>query len=261
LNYYAPGNYKNPPNTFGHNFEDFDKERFLKHYRPEWIFQNKAFRELAVVLDIHPLVFTKEFAVVLPAGTKPESLNDTFDMCQKIPGFQDYKYRPRHYLSESTVLEQFPKDVVLLRQAWIERIKKDPIVYLEVKFSRWLSLLLDKPERTSLWVTCGLTNGITVFILTVFITILVFFSNMSESVKVPILALSLSALLTALPLLIFLPDNQVRYLYWFYVSSFTAIVLFCANSEFIRSLLKQIEEHWTKRLRRMSDEQKSEPPL
>jgi hypothetical protein len=60
--------------------------------------------------------------------------------------------------------------------------------------------------------------------------------------------LAWSAVLLALPLIIFLPDDVIRYLYWFYAASFISITLFCANSPLFAEIVQTVQRYFQRKL-------------
>jgi len=249
LNYFAPQNYKNPPNTFGNNFDNLTPDLFLTHYDQRHLFQQHAFKTIAIVLQ-QEFSLWKEFIQITPTEDMQRAGDNCYVHMSDPPKKISYNI-PLRMIDECEVREQYPKDYVLLREAWIQRIKQDPLVYLLHKTRIWLHFMNCNFDRNSLLLSAWM-GGLTVFFLVVPLCFQVFSSNRWSPETMPSLMLASSAVLTVLPMIIFLPDNRILYLYWFYAASFVAIAHFCSQSVLVHEIVTTIQQYLVTRAVRQS---------
>ena len=257
LNFYAPWNYKNPPNSFGNRFDDLTKELFLSKYDPSSLHVKFAFDRINDILPVE-LTFQKEFVKVLPEEQFLElkSLALYFDektlkLSDKPPGSKILA------LNEREVLEQYPKDHIVLRNAWIARIMQDPLIYLRIKVFWWMrTMLLGRTSGRGVGsdlippeffpvrlLSGGLINGFTMFCVMTLFSLYLFSPKRLEPQIFPFLMPAWSALLTALPLILFIPDDSFRYLFYFFAASFISIIRFLANSPLFAAMVQTVQQH------------------
>jgi hypothetical protein len=239
LNYYAPKNYKNPPNTFGNSFDDLTPDVFQEHYDPKHLFQQDAFKGIASVLG-RDFSLWKELTLVV---STEDMKNSESRYVYVDDGKTNIQYNtPLLLLDEHEVREQYPKDYVLLRNAWIERIKQDPAVYLLHRARIWLHFLNCNFARFSVFISAFI-GGQTTFLIAMLICFQVLSVRRWASEVVPSLVLAWSAVLTVLPMIFFLPDNRIIYLCWFYAASFIAIIHFCSQSPLFHEIVQAIHRY------------------
>ena len=260
LNYYAPKHYKNPPNTFGNRFDDLSKELFLSKYDPAELNILYAFDRINDALP-SKLIFLKEFVKVLPERQFHELKTpclylhvDTGVLSDTPPGWKMIA------INERDVFEQFPKDYVVLKNAWIDRIRQDPFIYLRIKVFWWVrTMLLGRtsagrgmgtdlvpPEFFPIrLLSGGIANGFTLFCVMTLLCLYTFSPKRLEPQIFPFLMLAWSSLLTSLPLVLFIPDDYFRYLFYFFASSFISIAYFLAHSSLFAAMLRTVQQHVT----------------
>jgi hypothetical protein len=239
LNYFAPHNYQNPPNTFGNNVDEVTPALFACKYDAHYLFQDKAFARIKDVTQQKNL-YAKEFVYVSPKNRYCTE-NQYADLTIKDLQYEGY-VPPLLKITENDVNIQYPKDYIILRNAWIKRIQKDTLTYLLHKTRIWLrSMNANFINRYSLLsVPVG---GLLPCVIMALICLQTFSSRRCQTNILPHLMLAWSALFTALPLIIFLPDYDIRYLYWFYTASFIAIVHFCSQSKLFHEIVQTIHRY------------------
>jgi hypothetical protein len=229
-----------PPNGFGNDFSRLDEATFRKTFNSEINFVKKCFKNYnANIPTEKQLLF--DYSVHVPCY--PEK----FETENKLIAEMRLKFHTdniRGTADINIVREQFPKDYEALKMCWLNRISADPVAYLKFHIRFFVNLC----KNESL-LFMGL-NSLILLHFTVILGLIVSFSRHRLDKEVfPCLMLLWSSFLYLAPFLLFLPDVQLRYLYWFFAASLISIVLFCANSEFICSILRQITELLEEKLR------------
>jgi len=245
LNYFAPHNYKNPPNTFGNFFDDVTPDVFRKNYHHRLIFQQDAFRTVAAVLQ-QEFSLWKELTQVTSTEDIKKSEGNRYVYFNNPPPHSINT--PLLMIDEREVLEQYPQDYVLLRDAWIERIANDPAVYLLHKTRIWFQFMNNNFDRNNMLLSASM-GGLTVFLIAGLLCFQIISAHRWSSEVVPSLMLAWSAVLTALPLIIFLPENKILYLYWFYAASFIAVAHTCSQSVLFHEVVQAIQRYFEKQSR------------
>ena len=258
LNFYAPHNYKNPPNTFGNNFDDLSKELFLKKYDSSLLHAQHAFERINDALP-KKLSFLKEFVKVLPEQQFLELKSTTLYFHEETGTLNSTpSLLTMTALNEREVLEQFPKDYVVLRTAWLDRIAQDPLMYVRIKAFWWLrTMLLGRtsagrglgpdwfpPEFFPIRLASGgIANSFTMFCVMALLCVYTFSSRRLEPQIFPFLMLAWSAVLTCLPLVLFVPDDLFRYQFYFFAASFIALSFFLAHSPLFAAMLQTLQQY------------------
>lgn len=230
-----------PPNGFGRDFHSLSEKQFREQYIPEAVFINHAFKAINESADT-PFNFTESYTILSPPlfSCGPNENFYTF------PGFGNKIDSPVKMLvrDKDEVNETFPRDYAKLKRAWWSRICSQPIEYLKIKTN--LLWKFCKSVRLEFY----RINSVIILLLTGWIVVLFSFSKSRMSPDVfPFLMLSWSSILYFVPLWMFLTAEVSRYLYWTLAASVISIVMLCANSELIRSILKLITIYWETRIR------------
>jgi len=238
------GRYQNPINSFGNTFDDLTEEIFLRDYESVYPFQYLAFKHIRHTL--RPFYLMQESVEVVPDSEFSHSDKNGEESFVRYDHVlkrlePDYEHVKLRILNENDVLQQYPKDYVLLRKAWFERIKAEPVAYFKIKIKQWLRYMTLSSLRTVYLCTGGLFNGLMMFTISALLCLFTFSSKRLQPNVMPFLMLSWSAVLIALPLLIFLPADEIRYLLWFFAAAFIALVNFCSHSEIFRKIVQTIQ--------------------
>jgi hypothetical protein len=213
LNYFG-NRYENPPNVFRNRFDDISEELFRENYQHRSMYVVDAMKFICQKMDrSFPLVWE---------GYEPAA---------------DPKFDP----------EQWERDYKTLRQAWIKRITAEPLIYIAVRAYFVLQFFfIDTPIFTFLF-SFGLCNGVSLLIIMITIAFrYTFFKRQFGENELSFILLAWSAILYALPLFVFLPENgpgNIRYLYWFYAASFISIAYFLAHSPLFAAILQTVQEY------------------
>ena len=238
------GRFVPPPDTFGNRFDALDEELFRRYYVDD-VFVETAFSRIDERVTPR-FFFLKDRVLILPAEEFDKIPVGDFDEHGRIR-YTDFRQRRCGLwaLEESRVREQYPQDDRMLRDAWIQRILMDPVVYFRLKLVIFGAYL-----KNTGFFFFGL-NPLMVSLLVFPLAVLgVFFKNRLDRSLFPALMLSWSAVLYLLPLFIFLTAiTNTRYVYWFMAASVISVVLLGLESPLIRSLLKQTTSYWETKLR------------
>ena len=127
-----------------------------------------------------------------------------------------------------------------LRKAWLKRVMQDYSTYIRLHRKQFAILLTHFS-----FMGC---NGVWYLLLSLWIAVPLLWRiprMLREGREYTPQLLAGSALLYVLPYLFALPDVQRRYLHWFYLASFVAIVWIAGTSPLIRELCAHISEHFT----------------
>ncbi|MDR3183658.1 MAG: hypothetical protein LBT89_12210 [Planctomycetaceae bacterium] len=139
----------------------------------------------------------------------------------------------------TAVRNQYPKDYVTLRSAWIERVLMDPITYIKFK-TRFFRKFCKDNTLNFLGINALLLSPMLIGIVVCW----TLSKKMTRPEIFPCLMLTWSAIFYILPLWAFLPDDRcIRYLYWFFAASFIAIVYFCSQSKLFNELVQTIQRY------------------
>ncbi|MCL2625109.1 MAG: hypothetical protein FWD31_15725 [Planctomycetaceae bacterium] len=258
LNFYAPQHYKNPPNSFGNDFDDLSEELFINKYDSSKLFVRHSVRPINDLFHTIRFRLEKEFVKVFPKQLFLELESRTVYFNEKTrtlsnapPGWTFY------VLNEQEILEQYPKDYLVLRNAWLDRIRQDPLIYLRIKMCWWMqTMMLGRSDMGGLSFDMippefyparllfgGITNGFTMFCVMVLFCFYTFSPRRLSPQVFPFLMLAWSALLNSLPLIIFLPDDSFRYLYSFFAVSFISLAYFLAHSPLFATIVQTVQQH------------------
>ena len=236
---YRTNNFVLPPNTFGNDFSTLDESFFRQHFKPDILLIHNAFREINKTLP-QWINFTQN-GVIYSREEFLQHQNSTIT-------FKDFRGRDitRRILDEAHISETWANDCKTLRDAWIERILMNPVVY-----AKWKLQVFIRYCRMHSIAFLGLSVP-TVLMLTICLVVFSTFSRRRlEKPVFPFLMLGWSGLFYILPYLIFLTDDLAgqRYIYWYWAASIIALTLFCHESPLIRSLIKKTLNYWTMILR------------
>jgi len=242
---YRTNHFIAPPNTFGNDFSSLDESQFRQKFQPDIVFIQNAFKDVNAELPYF-IWFTQNQTVILSHEEFIQHQNDSF-FIDDFLGSEKVRMR---IFDESAIRTTFPGDYQVLRHAWINRIMRDPVVYI-----KWKTMVFIKYcQKTSMsfW---GLSIS-TILMLTVCLAAVCTFSQKRYDASVcPSLMLGWSAILYILPLWIVIPDDrEMRYVYYFLAASLIAMVFFCSNSQLMRSLLQLVTSSWETKLRDIVDQ-------
>ena len=229
-----------PPNAFGNDFTGIDDETFRKNFDVKVLFIENATKKLKGKFPEKKLAFTQDLIVL--------RTHDESGLFEDFPLLHEEGKTSQRILSAEFVRTQYPKDYPVLRQAWISRILQDPVTYVKFK-----TVFFVKFCRNNSLYFLGL-NSLFLLPIIMGISISPFFTKGDLRQRNFLSAiLAWSALLYILPLWMFLPDDSLRYLLWFFAASIMSIILFCSESNLIRSIIGLVSEHWEKTLSNQDD--------
>jgi len=235
-----------PPDTFGNDFSKLNEKVFRDLYLKEKLFIRYAFEKLnerfsdnIFLFDHAVFVFDCSTDVIMP-GVSPSdqeskvASRSTPDFYGNSRDYSDAGKHLVHFTDEEFVRTQYPRDYLILRKAWMDRLLQDPVAY--IKFKTYFFIRYCKVSSLYFW---GL-NPFFLMPLVFLIAVSPMFADAPFNRSAfPSVMLAWSALLYILPLWLFLPDDSFRYLLWFFAASLTSIVMFCHASPLIRSLLRK----------------------
>jgi hypothetical protein len=220
LNYFG-NHYKNPPNTFGCDFDKLDQTLFRKEYQYRCMYIPEAFHVVGKNIGC-------EFPPLVAEGYAPPK--EGVSMQQQKQNLQDF---------------------ITLRNEWFRRISLEPLLYFRLRCYYVLRFLFIDTPILCFALSGGFINGVAVLIITLLFCVVGTFSkNRFLPRMFPSLMLAYSSALYTLPLFMFLPEDgpgNIRYLYWFYTSSFISIALFCANSPLFTEIIQTVQRYWKRK--------------
>jgi hypothetical protein len=228
-----------PPNTFGINFDSLDETTFRRYFNKNELFLGDAFRTINTKLaDTNRIRVGKSMVTSIDKQVSPDKQGYIQILLEKS-GADSELYLP----NEQMVVEQYPKDYITLRDAWIQRVLMDPAAYIKFKTRVFVKYC----KNTTLYFA-GINAGHLLPLMFCSIILLTLLSkNRTSPAVFPCLMLGWSALLYILPLWMFLPSTEPRYLQWFFAASFISIVLFLAHSPLFAEIMQTVQRHFKRR--------------
>ena len=204
------GVYVAPPNSFGNDFSQIDKELFDRYYREG----SYVVYAMGKINEQIPEKFRLLHNILLLPGANPH------------PGVvETVEYEGLGKLSDSPILltkvyqddlqRSGKEDYSKLRSAWIQRIKEHPVAYVKLRLKTFYYFCVGSGFRF-----CGINSWILSILLCLTLTHpLCHPRRLIADTAFPRVMLGISALLYLSPYLFFLTAEVNRYTYWFLFAS------------------------------------------
>ncbi len=236
------GDYVPPPNSFGNDFTQIDKELFDKYYR-ESTYVVSAMSELNRHLQKK---FRLLHNILLFPGANPRpDIEETVEY-QGLGKKSDSPILLARIYQED-LQNSSKEDYTKLRSAWIQSITKHPGAYIKLRLKTFYYFCIGSGFRF-----LGINTWILLILLSLTLIVpLCHPIHLVNSTTFPRVMLGTSAILYLAPYLIFLTAEVNRYVYWFLIASAIALVMFCRESPLIRSLVRRTMNYWTIIIRRV----------
>jgi hypothetical protein len=223
-----------PPNTFGNDFSGLDEKVFRELFDRRKLYIESATEKLKERFPEKNWWFGPD-VVVIRADSEDGAI-------ENVPTFDGNTQWEHRVLNEQFVREQYPKDYVVLRQAWIDSILQDPLTFVKFK-----TVFFVKYCRACSLYFLGLNPLFLLPLISLIAIMPLFAKNYLHPPTFPGVMLAWSALLYILPLWLFLPDGTFeggfRYLFWFFAASIIAIVYFCSRSDLCGKIIQTVHRY------------------
>ena len=227
-----------PPNSFGNDFSGLDETVFRALFNSKKLYIESAFERLKEEFPQKKWMFGPDVIVI-----RADNEDGAVEYVSNFDGNTKWEHR---VLNEEFVREQYPKDYLTLRSAWIDRILQDPVTFVKFK-----TVFFIKYCRECSLYFLGLNPLFLLPLISLLALSPVWTRDLFKQATFPGVMLAWSALLYILPLWMFLPDGTAaggfRYLFWFFAASIIAITCFCSQSPLFHEIIQTIHRYLEKK--------------